>query len=1505
MDVAGVIYEIDPSRAEAGAKRASSALDALERKTDAFVAKMKNLQKQVADAFSFSAGASGTTQRFNRQEADFQKYQNRLKQIAFQNASSLNEIEAKRLSAISVLRERFAQREFERQRREAEKLAKLQQGGRFGAFLRNSSLIREAGESLGNAGTGLTLLTGQFLKLGAAAVRSAFDIDKNVNTLKAFLGSSQAAEDRLKQLTALSQKTPGLTTRLASTLDAQLRTSNVSQSTIDRILPSIGRLNAVSPLGDPQKFAQNLQQLITQGFERADLKELVGQSPIAGQILQQLFNVDSPTNGKAIRESAKKMGIRTTDDFFKAFAEAAANNRALAGVTESLESRFQKLADRISIALRPLGLSIVKAFEPIVEKAIPLIEKLSAKFDALPESTKTAIVGFTAVAAAIGPVLIAVGSLVQSIGAIGDLFKAISAISSVCAGTGIAASLGGIATVLGVITVAVGALAAAWYANFGDIRGITNDVAKEIKAAFTELRNFWAEIAPDFREVITPILKGVADIFRFYSELYGAVWRGAWDIVKNTVREALDVLKPLIRGGLALLRGDFDTFKTEALRVWKEGWDAIVTIPTRAFSSLVEVIESGLKTLLTNTGLARSIGIEIGDSLVQGILDKFIAFAASPSTAAFIRTALNRIRDGGATRDAEREAARVASQGKGLDGEEVTFGQLAQNKAVVFAPQQKRLGGGSLDKEKKSAESTARQLRAAEESLAKAHADALATIEERRLQSLLKQEQDNYDKRLIGAQSFFEKRKKIELELLAIEERRIKGEAAASASRLNAAKDGSPEALREIGQLVELQAKLRVIEIDRKDKLRDLNEELLKNVEAERERNKELLASGAALGLNAVKKFNENYFAQQDAKRDRPETDLRIEETRLQALGNAGLIREQELTDALILTRRKYREELVLAAKARKEQVLADEENAGRFAAADRIDEEIASLQTLGSELTRAEALQKRFTEQGIIHYDRLNEGVEDLLASQKGLTEIFSDFRANLVADQFNLIDQGVDALTKRLGVLGNALGQLLKDLAKLALSKIFQKLLGVGGGNAPQLAFGGGGGGQQGGGFNPLSFLTGGGGSGGGNFLTGGFAGGNPAQQALGGSGGGGSILQQITGGGQSGGLRGLLGKIPGIGKLFGAGGASASGSPGGVPIFTQGGGGEIGIAGSAAPSAFGGLAAGGLLAGGGLLGSLAGGKSPIGRLLGGVGGTLLGGALGASGLLGGGIAGALPALFSNPFTAIIGAGLIGGALLARWIGGREQRKFRKTVEDEYQLKVDGKARGTELYKSVKALGEETFGKGKFGKNMLETIRLQKGQEILAAYGEASGQQNNPLVMKFRNMQGLTDAYDPRNTFEKRAFGGQVTAGRSYIVGDGGQPEVFTPGLSGVVTSSVRGFEEQFLSALQSSAVLGGIFGGIKQKLISQLSSQVSNRYVPDVRGGGQGNDALAKMQMGINVRLVEALERFESMPAEEILTTGARRAPEVIAQANLTSIQRKTPAGQGQMNEYRKGR
>jgi hypothetical protein len=162
---------------------------------------------------------------------------------------------------------------------------------------------------------------------------------------------------------------------------------------------------------------------------------------------------------------------------------------------------------------------------------------------------------------------------------------------------------------------------------------------------------------------------------------------------------------------------------------------------------------------------------------------------------------------------------------------------------------------------------------------------------------------------------------------------------------------------------------------------------------------------------------------------------------------------------------------------------------------------------------------------------------------------------------------------------------------------------------------------------------------GGGGGGFFTGGFAGGPGAASTFGGAGG---IIQQFFGGG---------------GGTVGGGGSRWIGSN--VPTRA----GKINFLGgitSSLRSAFSGI--NGPLFGAGI-GSMLGGQSVAGNILGSAGGALATGFITSSlGLMG---SGAAAALFSNPFTAIAGAGLLVGSIL---LGKAKQRKADERVVDTY---------------------------------------------------------------------------------------------------------------------------------------------------------------------------------------------------------------------------------------------
>lgn len=1151
------------------------------------------------------------------------------------------------------------------------------------AAQRISSALRTAGEGLENTGRSFLSLTAVIAGLGGVAVKSAVDIDRQVNVLKSLTGSADAAEKRYAQLVATAQKTPGLTANLAATLDAQLRVANVAVKTIDQVLPAIGKLNAVSPLGNPQQFAANLTQLITQGFERADLKELVGNSPLAGELIKQIFGVDNATNAEAIRKSAKKLGIDTTDEFFAAFAEAARTNPKLANVSESLGAQFDKLRDRVTVALRPLGLAIIETLSPLVEKAVPIIERISTAFKEMPDSTRQAIVVFAAIAAAIGPVLIVIGNLVSSLGALGSVF---STIAGVVGSIGLGPLIAAIAGVVAQITI----FYTAFQSNFGGIKDIAADAAKFIQDTFSDLIAFWKEIAPDLKAVIEPVLDAISQLIQIWSDLAKAQWGAYWQFFKTVVTEGLDVVKEVIRAALAFLRGDFEGFSASLRRIWIEAWDFLITTVTRALVGVGDTISAAFRALLNLVGQITGIGASLGDAFVSGLRGALDAFfpGASKTLGGFV----NSVRGFLNQKDNARNQARVAREARGgLDGEEITAADFAKNNEAIaqqIADQRNKArqsaaaksGNGGGD-----AAAKARQLREAQLRFEKETLEQQLRLVEDANNRELRSIQALYDDAKISLREYYDAKLGLQQANVGNSINLLQTEIRATEESLKTAKAGTPEKIRLESELLRLRTDLTL----KTKALTDLEiENQREYLKAATETRNKLLAETQKLGLkvdennlptnqiapnvSAVQQQAQERLRQlRELQRQANLADLQVQQQELaiQQAVTLGVISEAEGKERTLELQRQLRDVLIQSLEAQR----ANETDPEVIA---RLNLEIQKLATLGAQLSPAQAFFKG-------------------LKSQAETTAEAFERIGTAFKDKFlGLVDSGIDKITRKFGFLKDLIGDILKSLTR----RIFSQLLGGGGGGG-LLGGNGNAGGSAGGGFSLgglFGGLFGGGGnSGGGGLLgglfnrggsssvpfvgTGGFAGGNPLGQLLG---GGGAFNLPLLGG---------LGlstppsiSASGLSSVFGS--TNSGGGTGGLSglrnLFSGGAGGLFQGIGFGKSPGSGGALAQALPLLGLSFGAQLGGGSGLGAILGGAGGALLGigataapaflstGVFASGGALGG-FGSAATALFSNPFTIAAGAALlIGGFLFGR---ARQRRKDEATSGDYLQEAVD----------------------------------------------------------------------------------------------------------------------------------------------------------------------------------------------------------------------------------------
>ncbi len=122
-------------------------------------------------------------------------------------------------------------------------------------------------------------------------------------------------------------------------------------------------------------------------------------------------------------------------------------------------------------------------------------------------------------------------------------------------------------------------------------------------------------------------------------------------------------------------------------------------------------------------------------------------------------------------------------------------------------------------------------------------------------------------------------------------------------------------------------------------------------------------------------------------------------------------------------------------------------------------------------------ASQIKIADSTVFHADQSNAKVLQFLASQRSVTDVFSDAKISIIKSSYDVIDRGLDRVTKKLGAAGSLIKDLISGFVRLALNKAFGQLFG--GQQSGGLSFGGGSNNRGGGLVNTIgSFLGLGGG-------------------------------------------------------------------------------------------------------------------------------------------------------------------------------------------------------------------------------------------------------------------------------------------------------------------------------------------------------------------------------------------------------------------------------------------
>lgn len=277
-----------------------------------------------------------------------------------------------------------------------------------------------SGGALGGIGALITQqVTRPLIDLGRSAINTILEFDGMKRSLVAVMGSAALARTEFAKLGKVAEL-PGLGLPEAVQASINLQAAGLSADQARTAIVAYG--NAVARTGGPNQrvnFASAIEQLgqlqRTGKITAEDLKPIMRVIPELGGVLKRAFGT---ANLEAIRET----GV-SVDQFV---AITTAGLLKLGPAADSPANAIENLRDKWSKALA----SLAPVLEPIIAQVTNglarLVDSATQAFQALPRGAQQGVVVFGALAAAIGPAVVALGVLRAGAVLVGPVFASLA-----------------------------------------------------------------------------------------------------------------------------------------------------------------------------------------------------------------------------------------------------------------------------------------------------------------------------------------------------------------------------------------------------------------------------------------------------------------------------------------------------------------------------------------------------------------------------------------------------------------------------------------------------------------------------------------------------------------------------------------------------------------------------------------------------------------------------------------------------------------------------------------------------------------------------------------------------------------------------------------------------------------------------------------------------------------------------------------------------------------------
>ena len=319
---------------------------------------------------------------------------------------------------------------------------------------------------------------------------------------------------------------------------------------------------------------------------------------------------------------------------------------------DAMMTPLEKLSSAFDVFKYKVGQASATAIVPFIEKLTSLVDK----FRQMSPEQQQQIVKWAAMAAAVGPALLAFGKMIQIgvklFGAFGKLQGVIKAVTT--AGGPLKALLAGLATPLGVVIAAIAAVAvviAVVVTHFDQFKAAVSQAMSVVGPAVQNLmsafQGFGSAVSPILTligdmianylcnaivtagTIISGVINGIALVIQTLSPIVSSIvsnivaiingdWSSAWTLSSGIVQGAVTFISSILGGIAGIIQGVITVIRGIMNGDWSSVWNGMSNIATSVVGTIVGALNGIIGILNGIVGAAKKAG-EALSSMGSGV----------------------------------------------------------------------------------------------------------------------------------------------------------------------------------------------------------------------------------------------------------------------------------------------------------------------------------------------------------------------------------------------------------------------------------------------------------------------------------------------------------------------------------------------------------------------------------------------------------------------------------------------------------------------------------------------------------------------------------------------------------------------------------------------------------------------------------------------------------------------------------------------------------------------